>query len=107
MSKGYESLMKKVKKDCIGGSNCFNPNGCDKNENKCFHRYCDKFKWIIDRAKHYAEKTGLNWEEILDKWEESCDYWYMNYYQEAKWYKIANIGCLLLLLLQIFIYYRL
>ena len=27
--------------------------------------------------------------------------------QEAKWYKIANTGCLLLLLLQIFIYYRL
>lgn len=26
--------------------------------------------------------------------------------QEAKWYKIANTGCLLLLLLQIFIYYR-
>ena len=66
MSKGYESLMKKVKKDCIEGSNCFNPNGCDKNENKCFHRYCDKFKWIIDRAKHYAEKTGLNWEDIID-----------------------------------------
>ena len=26
--------------------------------------------------------------------------------QEARWYKIDNVGCLLLLLLQIFIHYR-
>ena len=41
MSKGYESLMKKVKKDCIGGSNCFNPNGCDqkfRRSIKCSHK---------------------------------------------------------------------
>ena len=87
MSKGYESLVNKVKIDCDEGEGCFNPNGCDqkfRRSIKCSHKYCDKFKWIIDRAKHYAEKTGLNWEDILDSWEENCNYWYMNYYQEAK-----------------------
>ena len=76
--------------------NCFNENGCDKHNiyggvdnqlvlkvKNCPHEYCDKFKWIIDRAKHYAEKTGLIWEAILDQWEESRNYWYMNYYQEC------------------------
>lgn len=104
MSKGYESLVKKVKRDCDEGQGCFNPNGCDhefyryepaegemkkygdtvcKHVSKCGHKYCDKFKWIINRAKHYAEKTGLNWEDILDSWEEDCNYWYMNYYQDC------------------------
>lgn len=104
MSNGYESLMKKVIKDCNEGEGCFNPNGCNhefyryvpsegfmkeytdticKCVSKCSHKYCDKFKWIVDRAKHYAEKTGLNWEDILDSWEEDCSYWYMNYYQDC------------------------
>lgn len=104
MSKGYESLVEKVKRDCDKGQGCFNPNGCDhefyryepaeehmkkygdkvcKCVSKCSHKYCDTFKWIIDRAKHYADKTGLNWEDILDSWEEDCNYWYMNYYQEC------------------------
>lgn len=103
MSKGYDSLVEKVKNDCNEGEGCFNPNGCDfisyvngqtedemkKSENKkceehskCSHRYCDKFRWIIDRAKHYSDKTGLSWENILDSWEDDCNYWYMNYYQE-------------------------
>lgn len=104
MGKGYESLVKKVKKDCDEGQGCFNPEGCNyefykyvpaegemkkfgdtvcKCNSKCGHQYCDKFKWIIDRAKHYGEKLGVNWEDILDSWEESCNYWYMNYYQEC------------------------
>ena len=104
MSKGYESLIKKVKRDCDQGQGCFNPDGCNHefykyipaegkekafgdevciHVSKCTHKYCDKFKWIIDRAKHYADKTGLNWEDILDSWEEQCNYWYMNYYQEG------------------------
>ena len=47
------------------------------------HKYCDKFKWVIDRAKHYGEKLGIPWEDILDSWESHRDYWYMNYYQEC------------------------
>lgn len=93
---GYEKLMEAVKKDCNdrGCCGCFNPDGCDKPGGKigqygepgyksCQHNYCDKFKWVIDRAKHYAEKTGLPWESILDAWEERRNYWYMNYYQAA------------------------
>ncbi|MDN6208500.1 MAG: hypothetical protein L0I96_09445, partial [Lactococcus sp.] len=36
-----------------------------------------------DRAKHYEEKTGVSYLEILDKWEEKRSYWYMNYYQDS------------------------
>lgn len=52
----------------------------------CDHKceYCDKFKWAVDRAKHYAEKTGIPYEEFLKSWEEDRDYWYLNYYQECK-----------------------
>lgn len=84
MGKGYDKLITSVKRDCFEDGDCFNPEGCDKeNQRKCFHRYCTKFKWIIDRAKHYAGKTGLDWNVILDAWESNRDYWYMNYYQES------------------------
>lgn len=81
--KGYEKLKAAVIYDCNKGEGCFNPNGCDKERTTCFHKYCDKFKWIVYRAKHYGEKLDLNWEEVLDSWEEGRNYWYMNYYQEA------------------------
>jgi len=93
---GYEKLKAAVEKDCNdrGACGCFNPDGCnvktcsigEYGENgykHCFHSYCDKFKWVIDRAKHYAVKTGISWEEILDSWESGRDYWYMNYYQDS------------------------
>lgn len=85
MSAGYESLVRDVKKDCEKEHGTFNPEGCcyKCDGAKCFHKYCDKFKWVIDRAKAYGEKTGLNWEDILDKWEKNRTYWYMNYYQEC------------------------
>ena len=43
MSKGYESLVNKVKIDCDEGEGCFNPNGCDqkfRRSIKCSHKYC-------------------------------------------------------------------
>lgn len=104
MGRGYNSLVEKVKSDCNNGEGCFNPGGCNhefirrepavgaekeitdtvhRRISKCGHKYCDKFKWIIDRAKHYEEKTGISWEEILNSWEEGCNYWYMNYYQDC------------------------
>lgn len=51
----------------------------------CTHKceYCVKFRWIIDRARHYSEKLNIPFEEILQSWEEDRDFWYMNYYQEA------------------------
>lgn len=93
---GYEKLKEAVMRDCNGrdGCGCFNADGCNVEGNhigeygkpgykRCFHRYCDKFKWAIDRAKHYEEKTGIPWEQILDSWESRRDYWYMNYYQDC------------------------
>lgn len=65
---GYEKLKKAVEKDVA-----------DSQGERCI----DKFNWIIDRAKHYGEKLGLNWEAVLDSWEEDRTYWYMNYYQEC------------------------
>lgn len=106
MKKGLESLQLAVIEDTERGENCFNPEGCDKIARemqpetnpkllamgikkkcvikvKCNHLYCDKFKWIIDRAKMYADFTGLTLEQVLEEWENSRDYWYMNYYQDC------------------------
>ncbi len=47
------------------------------------HDYRGKFAWAIQRANHYAEKTGLDASEILNMWEKNRDYWFMNYYQES------------------------
>lgn len=99
---GYERLMADVMRDCSDTNKygqtpscgCFNPNGCTSETRtigeygqpgfkRCDHSFCNKFKWIIDRAKHYGEKTGIPWEKILDSWEAHRDYWYMNYYQEC------------------------
>lgn len=83
-SAGYLKLMESVKRGCAEGENCFNPNGCDKTGRvKCFHKYCNQFKWVIDRANHYAEKLGIPAAEILDSWEKRRSYWYMNYYQDC------------------------
>jgi len=100
LRKGYDSLIASVKDNCAKEENCFNENGCNHefsrmeqkegdtckhcyHISKCFHKYCDKFKWIIDRAKHYSEKTGIAWETILEGWEKQRTYWYMNFYQES------------------------
>jgi hypothetical protein len=98
MSKGLETLIdsiayelraksdfpgrwcKDFTEECIGKLKDYAEKKTDCGK-KC--EYCDKFRWIIDRAKYYAEKTGLNWEDILDSWEKDRDYWYMNYYQDS------------------------
>lgn len=93
---GYEKLKVAVEHDCNDRNSCgcFNPNGCnvknasigkygEENYKSCFHKYCDTFKWIIDRAKHYGEKLNLDWQDVLDSWEADRNYWYMNYYQES------------------------
>ncbi len=47
------------------------------------HNYLGKLAWVLDRAKHYAEKTGLDACDILNSWEKERSYWYMNFYQDA------------------------
>jgi len=93
-SQGYLKLKESVVRDCNEYCSCFNPNGCNVPNaqigeygkdgfKRCFHNYCDKFNWIIERAKHYAEKLNMSIVEVLDSWEKNRDYWYMNYYQDA------------------------
>lgn len=90
---GYKRLLEAVLSQTMKEGNCFHPGGCKNifyfNRTnlamvKCSHKYCDKFAWVIDRVKHYAEHTGLDPAEILDAWESERSYWYMNYYQDCK-----------------------
>lgn len=113
MSKGIESLKSAVIRDCQKGENCFSEIGCTKQRytnlpednpkllkmgfktkcvslTKCFHDYCGKYKWVVDRAKHYAEKSGKTVDEVIDIWEADRSYWYMNYYQDANQPIIAS-----------------
>ena len=48
------------------------------------------FSWVIERARHYAEKTGLEAGDILDAWEKDRDYWHVNYYNKANQPLIQN-----------------
>lgn len=88
-SKGYKRLKDAVERDIKEqlenkAFDChFNEVGCNNPNCKCFHKYCDKFKWIIERVNHYAEKLNIPASEILDNLEEQRNYWYMNYYQEC------------------------
>jgi hypothetical protein len=68
-SEGYKKLLASVERDEKDSPNS--------------HDYRTKLSWILDRASHYAEKTGLVDSDILDAWEKRRDYWYMNYYQES------------------------
>ena len=68
-SEGYRRLLAAVERD--------------EKQSPHFHDYRAKLAWIIARANHYAEKTGLTAVSILEAWEQRRDYWYMNYYQEA------------------------
>lgn len=106
MEKGLASFKEAVMRDCNQYNNCFNENGCNheftrmvpednprliamgitqscRSVSKCSHKYCDKYVWVLERAKHYAEKSGKTFEEILTIWETDRSYWYMNYYQEC------------------------
>lgn len=48
-----------------------------------FHDYRKKLDWIIERAKHYAEVSGMDYEKIIDRWEYRRNYSYINYYQDS------------------------
>lgn len=68
-SPGYQKLLAAVERDEKDGRS-----------NHVDHRA--KLAWVIDRAEHYAEKTGVTPEHVLDAWENSRDY--VNYYQDSK-----------------------
>jgi hypothetical protein len=42
-----------------------------------------KFEWVIERAKHYAERLDLPINDILKSWVDNCNYSFVNYFQDA------------------------
>jgi len=68
---------------CDGYKNLLDSVEIDEQKSPNFHDYRAKLKWVVERANHYAEKTGLRPADILDAWEKARTYWYMNYYQDA------------------------
>lgn len=108
--KSYEKLLNAVVNDLAEDNECRSKGistlgrGCSEfseqckqnlieyaeNQTECSHKceYCSKFKWVIDRAKHYGEKLGIPWKEVMQSWDEDMNYWYMNYYQECNQPKI-------------------
>ncbi len=69
-SEGYQKLLASVERDEAKSSGA--------------HDYRGKLAWVVERAKHYAEITSLHPTEIIDAWEGKRDYWYMNFYQDAR-----------------------
>lgn len=82
--KGIESLRDAVSRDCIRAGGTLHEEGCVDCGAECSHRYCDKYKWVIDRAGQYAKKLKIDRDKLLASWEEDRSYWYMNYYQECE-----------------------
>lgn len=75
-STGYKKLLEAVERD--------------EEKSSGMHDYRGKMQWVLDRAQHYADATGLTQEEILDAWEEQRGYWYMNWYQECNQPEIGD-----------------
>lgn len=108
MKKGLESLRAAVSRDCVEAGGTLHEDGCcrvsaEMRDNsgslcykqeggcaKCSHDYCNKFKWVLERAQHYADKLGIDRDGLLASWEEDRSYWYMNYYQDSNQPLIAG-----------------
>jgi hypothetical protein len=67
---GYKTLLAAVERD--------------ERESPGFHNYREKLAWVLARAAHYSEKTGIPASDILNAWEKQRSYWYMNFYQDCK-----------------------
>lgn len=69
--------------ECEGYKNLLAAIERDEKRQSRVHDLRGKLAWVIARAEHYGEKTGLNPSDILNAWERHRSYWYMNYYQDA------------------------
>lgn len=49
-----------------------------------------KFQWVISRAMHYAHHQNRTIIEVLNSWESKRDYWWLNYYQDARQPRLFN-----------------
>lgn len=78
--------------DCEGYKKLKAAVDSDETQSPGFHDYNAKLSWVVARAKHYSGKTGLSELDILDSWENSRTYWYMNFYQDCNQPEIAGDG---------------
>ena len=74
-SPAYAKLLAQVEKDASSSDT---------------HDYRGKLNWVVERAQHYADQTGLRAAEILAAWEAKRSYWYMNFYQDSNQPLIKN-----------------
>jgi hypothetical protein len=79
-------------KECEGYKKLLTAAEKDERNSPGFHRYFEKVDWVVARAQHYAEKTGVDSCDILNSWEKHRRYWYMNYYQECNQPKIDAVN---------------
>lgn len=79
MKNGYMRLLLDVHSDCSKGMDCFNPNGCDKKK-RCFHSYCDTFKFALNTIDSYSKKLGTDSENMINSLEHNRNCWYLDYY---------------------------
>lgn len=51
----------------------------------CAHKceYCNHFKWVIDRAKQYADISSKSVFDILEAFENKRNCWWLSFYQEC------------------------
>lgn len=80
---GYKSLRAAVDKDYADDRGY-------QNGGLPFHDYEKKLNWVVERAQNYGAALEIEASEILNAWENRRNYWYMNYYQEAKQPKIGS-----------------
>lgn len=62
----------------------------------CSCRDCSTYRWIIDRAEHYAEFLNNTPEEVMTQWELGRDYNIHNFYQDANQPKLDSPNVILL-----------
>lgn len=48
------------------------------------------FQWVINRAKHYAERKNQSIEQVLNTWERGRTYWWLSYYQDGNMPKLPS-----------------
>jgi len=83
-SPGYQSLKAEAIQSAAREREKFNVNG---GPGRC----SNGFRWAIGRARHYSHYLGIPVQDILNKWEEERDYWYLNYYQDCNFPKLNDV----------------
>ena len=88
-SPGYKSLKAAYVHDVQGNQRYIRRGHRPIRDKAEFRRH---FKWVIGRAMYYAHKYNRPIEAILWSWESDRNYWWLNYYQEARQPKKKSVS---------------